>query len=176
MSKKSKRCHSCNNPRRTVPTDLTAKAIKNVFIVRNHLNQPLIQGSTNFNRHGRLKVYDLTATIKINYEEDSYEVKPDEWADNCARLETRVDQGLCGYYSRICTQGPETRIINDIPITRDCWQYTMTYACSFPAKDDCGPLRARGCAQIHSTCKQKVGNACVIYQQTYQSCMLCLIG
>lgn len=44
----------------------------------------------------------------------------------------------------------------------------MTYACSFPAKDDCGSLRARGCAQIHSTCKQQIGNVCVVYQQTYQ--------
>lgn len=168
LSKKSKRCHRCNNPRRTVPTDLTANAIKNVYIVRNHLNKPLIEGSTNFSRHGRLKVYDLSATIKIVYEEDSYKVLPDEWSDNCARLEERIDQGLCGYVSRICKAPNQTRDIEGIPIKRDCWQETMTYACSYPAKDNCGPLRARGCAQIDSACKQYVGNVCVVYQQTYQ--------
>jgi len=112
--------------------------------------------------------YNYQPRIKIIYEEDSYQVLPDEWSDNCARLEERVDQGLCGYTSRICTQGPQTRIVNDIPITRDCWQETMTYHCSYPAKDDCGPLRARGCAQIHSVCKQQIGNVCIVYQQTYQ--------
>jgi conjugal transfer mating pair stabilization protein TraN len=90
------------------------------------------------------------------------------WEDNCGSLEEHVDHGGCGYHSKVCTQGPQTRMIEGIPITQDCWQYTMTYACSYPAKDDWGPLRARGCAQIHSKCKKYVGNTCVIYQQTYQ--------
>nr|MBA3814731.1 conjugal transfer protein TraN [Alphaproteobacteria bacterium] len=168
ISGRSTRCYRCNNPRTTLPTDLTADVIKNVVIERNPLGQPLIQGSTKYSRHGRLKIYDLSATIKINYEEESYKIQPDEWSDNCARLEERVDSGLCSYGSRVCTAPNQTRIINDIPITRPCWQYTMTYACSYPAKDDCGALRARGCAQINSTCKQYVGNVCVVYQQTYQ--------
>src|SRR5207249_12327184 len=95
----------------------------------------------------------------------SYEVLPDEWVLNCDRLESRVDQGLCSYASKVCIQGlspgfrpgkPQTRLIEGVPITRDCWQEKLTYACEYPAKDDCGPLRARGCAQISSTCKQKV--------------------
>lgn len=110
----------------------------------------------------------MAATLKIVYEEDSYQILPDEWSDNCARLEERVDSGLCGYVSRVCTAPHQTRIIEGVEIKRDCWQETMTYACSFPTKDDCGALRARGCAQINSACKQKVGNACVVYQQTYQ--------
>lgn len=164
----STRCHRCNNPRTVIPTDIQANSIKTVIIERNHFGQPFIQGSTHYSRHGRLKTYGLSANIKIIYEEDSYEVLPDEWNDNCARLEERVDQGLCGYVSRVCTAPNQTRIIEGIPITRACWQETQTYSCSFPAKDDCSPLRARGCAQIHSECKQRVGNACVVYQQTYQ--------
>ncbi len=112
--------------------------------------------------------YNCTAQITIVYEEDSYEVLPDEWTSNCERLETRVDQGLCHYSSKECTQGPQTRVIQGIPIKRNCWQEKLTYACSYPSKDDCGPLRARGCAPIHSTCKQKIGNSCVVYTQTYQ--------
>jgi conjugal transfer mating pair stabilization protein TraN len=79
-----------------------------------------------------------------------------------------VDQGLCTYDSKVCTQGRQTRIIEGVPITRDCWEDTYTYSCVYPAKDDCGPLRARGCAQISSACKQQVGSTCVVYNQTYQ--------
>ncbi|MBP9691737.1 MAG: conjugal transfer protein TraN [Alphaproteobacteria bacterium] len=112
--------------------------------------------------------YDCQPLITIVYEEDSYEILPDEWASNCQKLEERVDQGLCHYASKECTQGKQTRSIEGIPITRDCWQEKLTYACAYPAKDNCDPLRARGCAQINSACKQKVGNVCVVYTQTYQ--------
>ena len=161
-------CHRCNYPRNTLPKTIPLSRIQQVIIERDSSGGGKISGTTNYSKHGNLKGYDLSATIKIIYEEDFYEVLPDEWSDNCARLEERVDQGLCGYTSRVCTQGRQTRVINDIPITRDCWQETMTYHCSFSAKDDCGPLRARGCAQVHSACKQQIGNVCVVYQQTYQ--------
>ena len=147
-----------------------ADQIKAVFLIRNPQNpRMLLMNRSYFHQYksGRTE-YDIHPRIKIIYEEDSYEVLPDEWSENCARLEERVDQGLCGYHSKVCTQGPQTRIIEGIPITRDCWQETMTYHCEYPAKDDCGPLRARGCAQIHSVCKQQVGNVCVVHSQTYQ--------
>lgn len=125
-------------------------------------------GLTHNHEWHRKSWYNCTAQITIVYEEDSYEILPDEWTSNCDRLESRVDQGLCHYDSKVCTQGKQTRIIEGIPITRDCWQEKLTYACSYPSKDDCGPLRARGCAQINSACKQTVGNSCVVYTQTYQ--------
>jgi len=106
--------------------------------------------------------------IKVTYQEESHIVLPDEWTSSCARLEKKVDQGLCSYDSKVCTQGRQTRIIEGVPITRDCWEETYTYSCAYPAKNDCGPLRARGCAQTNSTCKQKVGRTCVVYNQTYQ--------
>lgn len=118
-------------------------------------------------KHGRTE-YNIQPYVNISYQADSYKVLPDEWVDNCDRLEERADQGLCNYVSRKCTQGPQTRTIQGVSITRPCWQETLTYACSYPAKDDCGPLRARGCAQLTSACKQYVGKACVAYHQTYQ--------
>lgn len=90
------------------------------------------------------------------------------WTEECGHLEEKVDQGLCSYGSKICTQGKQTRIIQGVPVTQDCWEYTFTYICSYPAKDECGPLRARGCIQTHSSCKQTVANKCVVYSQTYQ--------
>lgn len=161
-------CYRCNNPRNTLPKDIPLSQISQALIERESSGGGKITGTTNFCSHGHLKGYDLSATIKIIYEEESYKIEPDEWSDNCARLEERADQDLCGYHSKRCTQGPETRTINGIPITRDCWQEKMTYACSYPAKDDCGSLRARGCVQIASSCKQWIGQTCVVYRQTYQ--------
>lgn len=112
--------------------------------------------------------YDYQPRIKIIYEEESYEILPEQWISNCEKLEERVDQGLCHYDTKECTQGPQTRIIEGVPITKPCWEEKLTYACEFPTKDDCGPLRARGCVQINSVCKQSVGNICVAYTQTYQ--------
>ena len=103
--------------------------------------------------------YNYQPRIKVAY---------DSWADGCTALEAKVDRGHCYYKTKACTQGPQTRVIDGVPITRDCWQYTLTYGCTSPSKKDCGPLRARGCAQIKSRCKKWVGSACVIYVQTYE--------
>ena len=106
--------------------------------------------------------------IKVTYEEESVEVLPDVWTSTCEGLEDRADQGLCTYGTKLCTQGPQTRVIEGIPITRECWEETYTYHCHHPSKNDCGPLRGRGCAQVNSDCKQRIGTACVVYTQTYQ--------
>ena len=169
MTEKAHGCHKgCTTglPRPPFNTD----QIKEVLLIRHpHNTRKLLMNHEYFHCYnsGRTE-YNYHPVIKIIYEEDSYKILPDEWVSNCDRLEERVDQGLCGYHTKSCTQGRGTRTIEGVPITRDCWQETMTYACSFPAKDDCGPLRARGCAQINSVCKQRVGNACVVYSQTYQ--------
>ncbi|HBW24736.1 MAG TPA: hypothetical protein DEF13_03690 [Holosporales bacterium] len=90
------------------------------------------------------------------------------WDNRCGALESRADKGECSYVSKVCTQGPETRLIGGVSVYAPCWEETYTYSCSHPSVNDCGPLRARGCVQIASNCKQKVGSVCVVYQQTYQ--------
>lgn len=164
-----------NKPKKremTLPElDFESIRIKHVFVKK----VPLKNGKTRFDTRGQSWTtnngstsYNYWPQIRIIYEEDSYKVLPDEWSSNCSRLETRVDQGLCAYDSKVCSQGKQTRIIAGVPVTRNCWQETNTYSCSYPAKNDCGPLRARGCTQINSACKQKVGDRCVVYSQTYQ--------
>jgi hypothetical protein len=94
--------------------------------------------------------------------------------NTCGDLETRVDRGHCSYVSRVCAhKGPQMRVFDGVSVTQDCWEETFTYACEHPSKDDCHSLRARGCFQKSSRCKQKIGNslnetACVVYTQTYQ--------
>ena len=55
--------------------------------------------------------------------------------------------------AEVCTQGPETRIINGLPVFKDCWQWQRTYTCSTSdAADFCAPLRVIGCTEQGSVC------------------------
>ncbi len=161
-------CKKCKDPRNSLDTSIDESKIKRVTIPRGSSGNYLISGSSRTCSHGHLKGYDLAATAILTYEEESYEILPDEWTSTCPRLEEKSDQGLCHYVTKECTQGPQTRKIKGIPVTRDCWEETYTYSCAYPSKNDCGPLRARGCAQIASSCKKKVGSSCVVFSQTYQ--------
>lgn len=90
------------------------------------------------------------------------------WDNRCVVLEERADREECVYVSKICVKGPETRVIDGVSVQEPCWEYIHTYHCSSPSKDDCGPLRARGCVQTGSTCKTPLQNKCAVYTQTYQ--------
>lgn len=168
LSGKLNRCRKCNNPRNRVPTDLAEQEIKHVIIKRESSERPMIDGRYRYCSHGNLKGYDLTAHLILIHEEEIHEVLPVEWILDCNRLEEKADQGLCAYRSTVCTQGKETRLIDRVPVTQDCWQQARMYDCTYPSKDDCGPLRAKGCVQIDSRCKQMIGKTCVVYAQTYQ--------
>jgi len=80
--------------------------------------------------------------------------------------------GTCTKNSRVCIEGPETRMISGYPVTRDCWKYESKYDCiSQNYVDDCAPLAAQGCAQIGSSCVEYVNGdpaKCSLYEQTYQ--------
>lgn len=106
-------------------------------------------------------------TVDVYYKAGDEDIKEEE-KSNCQYLEQRVDQGLCTYEDIIDIEGPETRIINDYVAKRDWWKRKKVYQCKYPAANDCDPLRAKGCYQIGSDCKQKIGNVCVVWQQTYE--------
>jgi conjugal transfer mating pair stabilization protein TraN len=143
-------------------------------VVSNHIGIPLAQimKASGGQSGGWVKVDHKSYTFSsyyINYiYQPKIKVPIDTWVTECDSLEAKVDEGLCSYVSKSCTQGKQTRLIGGVSVTKDCWQETFTYSCSHPTKDDCGHLRARGCIQINSTCKQKIGNACVVYAQTFQ--------
>lgn len=116
-------------------------------------------------------IYTITTPQKllnITLNHDTYEGEEiDEWQSACDSLESMVDEGLCQHTERILSQGPETRNIQGYQITKDAWQYKKIYHCKM-IKDDCAPLRAKGCHQIRSKCKEKKEDRCWIYEQTYQ--------
>ena len=88
---------------------------------------------------------------------------------SCLVLEDLVERGVCQYGEKVCAEPKQTRAIQGVPITRDCWAYRQTYSCiePLPVGNACQTLRAKGCVQISSTCKTKKYGVCLVYQQTY---------
>lgn len=102
------------------------------------------------------------------------EVVRERWVDGCAVLESQVDKGLCRYVSVRHSEQDETRNLQDRqdpslsePITRDHFDEHYQYACFKASPKSCASLRGRGCYQVKSVCKQKMGNQCVLWEQTY---------
>ena len=95
-------------------------------------------------------------------------VTKEEWGDDCAVLEDLTDKGVCQYGNKVCIEGPSTKMIHDRPVTKDCWQLRQTYHCKRPSKNTCSALRAKGCLQKSSRCKESVGGICVVWEQTYE--------
>ena len=109
---------------------------------------------------------NFTTSVEITLnpgEEDTSEVID----STCQSLEERVDKGLCSYEAEIIVEGPQTRVINDYPVTRDWWLRKKVYRCHYPSKNDCQALRSKGCYQTNSVCKEKVKDTCVVWEQTY---------
>lgn len=88
--------------------------------------------------------------------------------DNCGHWEERVEQGLCAYEDVIVVEGPQTRVVNGYPVSREWWRRKKIYRCHYPARNDCAALRTKGCYQVNSACKEKVKDVCVVWEQTYR--------
>jgi conjugal transfer mating pair stabilization protein TraN len=88
--------------------------------------------------------------------------------DGCKFLEENADKSICSYKTLDITQGPETRIINGLSVTRDWWQRRKTYTCLPQSKNNCEHLRARHCMQVGSKCLEYINKTCVNYEQTFK--------
>ncbi len=97
------------------------------------------------------------------------EVASEKWIDGCAVLENLTEQGLCRYESKTTSLKNETKTIQGEPITRDHFEEQYRYTCfkASPVSNSCAGLREKGCFQIKSDCKERIGNVCVLWQQTY---------
>ena len=104
--------------------------------------------------------------VKLKLRHDTYEGEGiDEWR-GCEQHEKMVEEGLCQYGARTLSIGPQTRNISGQQVYKDEWQYTQRYDCKM-IKDECSPLRAQGCVQVGSDCKEFRQNRCWIYAQKY---------
>lgn len=96
------------------------------------------------------------------------EVVEKEWVDGCAVLEGLTEKGLCRYHSRTTSPKNETRTIDGEPVQQDHFEEHYEYACLKASNKSCAGLREKGCYQINSVCKEKMGDVCVLWEQSYR--------
>ncbi len=92
----------------------------------------------------------------------------DRWDDQCPDVS---GGGRCTVGSAaVCVDGPSTKVIDGVPVTRDCWEYRSTMTCSSGSPvDQCAPLLAQGCTPSGSTCRQAnaATGVCEVFEDAY---------
>ena len=91
--------------------------------------------------------------------------------------ETRTEPGetelgdiaTCKELSKVCVDGPSTKTINGVPVTRACWQYDHQFKCTDPnAADFCDPLKNPKCEVQGQECIEKNDEGvCLRYNHKY---------
>ena len=88
------------------------------------------------------------------------------------QCEATIGGATCSLQGETCTAPSETRVINGLPVTRPCWEWSRTYQCQglLPA-NDCAALEARPeCSLSHDECLSydADGITCNVYDRWFQ--------
>src|SRR3546814_17405184 len=79
--------------------------------------------------------------------------------DSCGSL---AGDEMCSlqHGGAVCTEGPETRIIDGVPVTQVCWAGNRDYVCNrFTQANDCGALEANeSCYFLPTDCPPSRGH------------------
>ena len=120
----------------------------------------------------RLKTYTCGAPVNdpnIVLLNTTYTIAKDQLDPlACNNLSTATN---CSLAQETCVEGPETRIINGLPITKACWRYERSYSCLATAMtgNDCADLVAQGCTKTASNCVDFAADGtCNNQANTYQ--------
>ncbi len=113
--------------------------------------------------------YGPIPTMQLSYVKPATTVTAtDRWDDQCPSL---AAGGRCTLSTAaVCTDGPATKVIDGVSITRDCWEYTSTMTCTSAAPlDQCAPLAAAGCTPAASVCRQTnlATGVCEVLEDSY---------
>ncbi len=108
-------------------------------------------------------------TMRLSYTRPATTVtETDRWDDQCPSLDAG---GRCTTTTpAVCTDGPATKVVDGVAVTRDCWEYRSTMSCSGGASaDQCAPLVAAGCTPQTSTCRQTnaITGVCEVSEDGY---------
>lgn len=154
-----------------LPKDLDCKSLRGVIVsetgnarLDDKIHYPDC-GNNGFSFHisgGHRK--DLQIDIissKITYE------PKDRWEDECLGLHRSKS---CTFQSEQCVEPTATKVIQNIPVTRNCWEKELGYLCNGgnPTESTCAPLRNQGCEQINSVCEEKTESGCAKHLRTYR--------
>ena len=92
----------------------------------------------------------------------------DRWDDRCPAT---AGDGRCSVAAAArCVDGPATKQIDGVNVTRACWRYETALSCQFgTATDECAPLAAAGCTPASTVCRQTnpATGVCELAENTY---------
>ncbi|MBX9611076.1 MAG: type-F conjugative transfer system mating-pair stabilization protein TraN [Hydrogenophaga sp.] len=96
----------------------------------------------------------------------------DQWDDQCPTLSqgngTSTRCEVAG--AARCVDGPATKSIDGVPVTRACWRYETPLSCPQGAgSNECAPLIAAGCTPASTACRQMnaTTGVCEVTESSY---------
>lgn len=107
--------------------------------------------------------YNLQLFLTVDATSTPFE-SSEHWEDQCESLSK---DELCHVVDEHCTESNQTKMIDGMPVTKDCWQSTSTYACKSAKSDECISQKEKGCLQISSRCSMQGNQGCALYEQVY---------
>lgn len=105
-------------------------------------------------------------TIKLD---NTYTVTQD--TIDRAQCDNYKNNPTCTLAQNICVEPGGTRMINGMPVTKDCWKWEETYSCiTANYHNYCLPLKQTPkCTEISNTCKSKAWDgSCNEYERQYR--------
>lgn len=67
----------------------------------------------------------------------------------------------CVVTGRVCVEAGGTRLVDGVPVTRDCWSYRDTYACMVPDTES-----VNGCSTLQDDADDRGPGKCVLKERT----------
>jgi conjugal transfer mating pair stabilization protein TraN len=105
-----------------------------------------------------------TNTIRLD---SSYTLTTD--AINNTQCHAYTDNPGCTLASHTCVEPAATRIINGLPVYKDCWSWQDNYTCTGQMQNDCAALQAKGCTLGTSKCITTASDGqCSLTEKVYQ--------
>lgn len=100
----------------------------------------------------------------------------ENWDNQCAEKEARSDLNRKPWPDceetkpKWCTQAPETRYFDGVPVYRGCWQWRKEFGCLTNDSDyDCGPRAWGNCVSQGTACIQyAIDGKCAITEESYR--------
>jgi conjugal transfer mating pair stabilization protein TraN len=98
----------------------------------------------------------------------TFSTATDQWNDQCPAL---ASGGRCSVSGAArCVDGPSTKTVDGVPITRACWRYETQLSCpQGSGGNECAALQAAGCTPAGTTCRQMntATGICEITEKSY---------
>jgi conjugal transfer mating pair stabilization protein TraN len=102
-------------------------------------------------------------------QEETWEETGEEWVADDLATYMKGRGPECRLTHREVLIGPEARIINGKPVSRDSWKDKQTYHCQYPSVKGCEALRAAKCEEQSQACVQwGVGDTCALWEKTFR--------